>query len=149
MLINWSAVETGIGVAIAAAIAAFPAIRTVVNKYAPVFAALGTNVHTKNAVADAQAAIAATTSSARMTDIQNAITQAIVAVKELDPQLTELETVAVKELASSLVAPAHAAYVQTAHVAQTLQSIQNAKAAAAHNTLVQAVQEAGASKSAT
>lgn len=148
MVINWTAIESGVGVAVAAGAAAVPIIKNLIGKIKAILAQLGINTHMKSAVQDAQAAIAAKTNAAKLADVDSAVVQAIMAVKGVLPELSALEALAVKELASVLVKPQNVPLVNDTAVAHTMDSIHNAFAAASTNAVVQEVKKVTATPTA-
>ncbi|MHB1681573.1 MAG: hypothetical protein ACYCYO_01915 [Bacilli bacterium] len=146
---DWTTLYTALGTA-AAAVGGFIAwaIRTE-KKYAPLLQQLGANPHVKQAVTDAEAALAAKTSSERDAEIRAAVAQAVIAIKTPDPALTSLEQALLQSLVADAVPPAVRPYINVDTVGTALSAIAAYTPEAQANAWYKPVQDAVQAQTAT
>ena len=139
---DWTSLYTGLGTA-AAAVGGFIAwaIKTE-KKYAPLLQALGASTHGKAAIADAQAALAAKTSSERTAEIRAAVSQAFIAIKSPDQALTSLEQPLLQSIVSETVPPSVRPYINVDTVGTALKDLAAFVPTAQANAWYKPVQDA-------
>ena len=139
---DWTTLYTALGTA-AAAVGGFIAwaIKTE-KKYAPLLQQLGTNPHVKQAVPDAEAALAAKTSSERDAEIRAAVAQAVVAIKTPTAALTSLEQALLQSIVSETVPPSVRPYINVDTVGTALKDLAAFVPVAQGNAWYKPVQDA-------
>ena len=139
---DWTTLYTALGTA-AAAVGGFIAwaIRTE-KKYAPLLQQLGANPHVKQGVSDAEASLAAKTSSERDAEIRAAVAQAVIAIKTPDPALTSLEQALLQSIVSETVPPSVRPYINVDTVGTALKDLAAFVPVAQNNAWYKPVQDA-------